>query len=70
MVQMARSRGAHVIATVRSDAGEARRLGAKEVEALLGISGQATAIQLDARAARPSTVMPGWTSSFSMRGTG
>jgi NADPH:quinone reductase len=30
-VQMARSRGAHVIATVRSDAGEARRLGAEEV---------------------------------------
>jgi NADPH:quinone reductase len=30
-VQMARSRGAHVIATVRGDAGEARRLGAEEV---------------------------------------
>ena len=30
-VQMARSRGAHVIATVRGDADEARRLGAKEV---------------------------------------
>jgi NADPH2:quinone reductase len=30
-VQMARSRGAHVIATVRSDADEARRLGAEEV---------------------------------------
>jgi Zinc-binding dehydrogenase len=30
-VQMARCRGAHVIATVRGDAGEARRLGAKEV---------------------------------------
>jgi NADPH:quinone reductase len=30
-VQMARSRGAHVIATVRGDAGEARRLGADEV---------------------------------------
>ena len=30
-VQMARSRGAHVIATVRGDAGEARRLGAAEV---------------------------------------
>ena len=28
---MARSRGAHVIATVRGDAGEARRLGAEEV---------------------------------------
>lgn len=43
---------------------------AKEVEALPGISGQATAIQLDSRAARPSTVMSGWTSSFSTRGTG
>jgi NADPH:quinone reductase len=31
MVQMARSRGAHVIATVRGDADEARRLGAEEV---------------------------------------
>ncbi len=30
-VQMARSRGAHVIATVRGDADEARRLGAEEV---------------------------------------
>jgi len=30
-VQMARSRGAHVIATVRGDAEEARRLGAEEV---------------------------------------
>jgi NADPH:quinone reductase-like Zn-dependent oxidoreductase len=30
-VQMARSRGAHVIATVRGDDGEARRLGAEEV---------------------------------------
>ena len=30
-VQMARSRGAYVIATVRGDAGEARRLGAEEV---------------------------------------
>ncbi len=30
-VQIARSRGAHVIATVRGDAGEARRLGAGEV---------------------------------------
>jgi NADPH:quinone reductase len=30
-VQMARARGAHVIATVRGDAGEARRLGAEEV---------------------------------------
>jgi NADPH:quinone reductase-like Zn-dependent oxidoreductase len=30
-VQMARSRGAHVIATVRGDAAEARRLGAEEV---------------------------------------
>jgi NADPH2:quinone reductase len=30
-VQMARSRGAHVIATVRGDAGEARKLGAEEV---------------------------------------
>jgi NADPH:quinone reductase-like Zn-dependent oxidoreductase len=30
-VQMARSRGAHVFATVRGDAGEARRLGAEEV---------------------------------------
>jgi NADPH:quinone reductase len=30
-VQIARSRGAHVIATVRGDAGEARRLGAEEV---------------------------------------
>jgi NADPH:quinone reductase len=30
-VQMARSRGAHVIATVRGDTGEARRLGAEEV---------------------------------------
>jgi NADPH:quinone reductase-like Zn-dependent oxidoreductase len=30
-VQMACSRGAHVIATVRGDAGEARRLGAEEV---------------------------------------
>jgi NADPH:quinone reductase-like Zn-dependent oxidoreductase len=30
-VQMARSRGAHVIGTVRGDAGEARRLGAEEV---------------------------------------
>ena len=30
-VQMARSAGAHVIATVRGDAGEARRLGAEEV---------------------------------------
>ena len=30
-VQMARSRGAHVIATVRGDAGEAHRLGAGEV---------------------------------------
>jgi NADPH:quinone reductase-like Zn-dependent oxidoreductase len=30
-VQMARSRGAHVIATVRGDAEEARRLGAAEV---------------------------------------
>jgi NADPH:quinone reductase-like Zn-dependent oxidoreductase len=30
-VQMARSRGAHVIATVRGDADEARRLGAQEV---------------------------------------
>ena len=30
-VQMARSRGAHVIATVRGDVGEARRLGAGEV---------------------------------------
>jgi NADPH:quinone reductase len=30
-VQMARSRGAHVIATVRGDDGEARRLGADEV---------------------------------------
>ena len=30
-VQMARSRGAHVIATVRGDDGEARQLGAEEV---------------------------------------
>jgi len=30
-VQMARSRGAHIIATVRGDADEARRLGAEEV---------------------------------------
>ena len=30
-VQMARSRGVHVIATVRGDADEARRLGAEEV---------------------------------------
>jgi NADPH:quinone reductase-like Zn-dependent oxidoreductase len=30
-VQIARSRGAHVIATVRGDAGEARRLGAEQV---------------------------------------
>jgi D-arabinose 1-dehydrogenase-like Zn-dependent alcohol dehydrogenase len=30
-VQIARSRGAHVIATVRGDADEARRLGAEEV---------------------------------------
>ena len=30
-MQVARSRGAHVIATVRGDAGEARRLGAEEV---------------------------------------
>jgi NADPH:quinone reductase len=30
-VQMARSRGAHVIATVRGDVDEARRLGAEEV---------------------------------------
>jgi NADPH:quinone reductase-like Zn-dependent oxidoreductase len=30
-VQMARSRGAHVIATVRGDADEARLLGAEEV---------------------------------------
>ena len=30
-MQMARSRGAHVIATVRGDADEARRLGAEEV---------------------------------------
>jgi NADPH:quinone reductase len=30
-VQMARARGAHVIATVRGDADEARRLGAEEV---------------------------------------
>jgi NADPH:quinone reductase len=30
-VQMARHRGAHVVATVRGDAGEARRLGAEEV---------------------------------------
>jgi NADPH:quinone reductase-like Zn-dependent oxidoreductase len=30
-VQMARSRGAHVLATVRGDDGEARRLGAEEV---------------------------------------
>jgi NADPH:quinone reductase-like Zn-dependent oxidoreductase len=30
-VQMARARGAHVTATVRGDAGEARRLGAEEV---------------------------------------
>jgi NADPH2:quinone reductase len=30
-VQMARARGAHVIATVRGDADEARRLGAEEI---------------------------------------
>jgi D-arabinose 1-dehydrogenase-like Zn-dependent alcohol dehydrogenase len=34
---MARSRGAHVIATVRSDADEARRLGAEEVYDAKGV---------------------------------
>lgn len=36
-VQMARSRGAHVIATVRGDADEARRLGAEEVYDTKGV---------------------------------
>ena len=47
-VQMARSRGAHVIATVRGDAGEARRLGAEEV-----YDSQATDVIDALRAAHP-----------------
>ncbi len=47
-VQMARSRGAHVIATVRGDAAEARRLGAEEV-----YDSQATDVIDALRAAHP-----------------
>jgi NADPH:quinone reductase-like Zn-dependent oxidoreductase len=36
-VQMARSRGAHVVATVRGDVDEARRLGAEEVYDINGV---------------------------------
>jgi NADPH:quinone reductase-like Zn-dependent oxidoreductase len=48
-VQMARSRGAHVIATVRGDADEARRLGAEEV-----YDSQATDVIDALRAAHPA----------------
>jgi NADPH:quinone reductase len=50
-VQMARSRGAHVIATVRGDADEARRLGAEEV-----YDSQAGDVIAALRAARPDGV--------------
>jgi NADPH2:quinone reductase len=50
-VQIARSRGAHVIATVRGDDGEARRLGAEEVYA-----SQATDVIDALRAAHPEGV--------------
>jgi len=51
-VQMARSRGAHVIATVRGDAGEARRLGAEEV-----YDSQAVDVIDALRAAHPGQVL-------------
>jgi NADPH:quinone reductase len=50
-VQMARARGAHVIATVRGDDGEARRLGADEV-----FDSQAVDVIDALRAARPDGV--------------
>jgi D-arabinose 1-dehydrogenase-like Zn-dependent alcohol dehydrogenase len=50
-VQIARSRGAHVIATVRGDADEARRLGAEEV-----YDSQATDVIEELRAAHPGGV--------------
>jgi NADPH:quinone reductase len=50
-VQMARSRGAHVIATVRGDADEARRLGAEEV-----YDSQAGDVIAGLRAAHPDGV--------------
>jgi NADPH2:quinone reductase len=50
-VQMARSRGAHVIATVRGDDGEARRLGADEV-----YDSQATDVIDALRAAHPDGI--------------
>jgi NADPH:quinone reductase-like Zn-dependent oxidoreductase len=50
-VQMARSRGAHVLATVRGDADEARRLGAEEV-----YDSQATDVIDALRAAHPDGV--------------
>jgi NADPH:quinone reductase-like Zn-dependent oxidoreductase len=50
-VQIARSRGAHVIATVRGDDGEARRLGAEEV-----YDGQAGDVIDALRAAHPDGV--------------
>jgi NADPH:quinone reductase-like Zn-dependent oxidoreductase len=50
-VQMARSRGAHVLATVRGDAAEARRLGAEEV-----YDSQATDVIGALRAAHPGGV--------------
>ena len=50
-VQIARSRGAHVIATVRGDAGDARRLGAEEVH-----DGQAGDVIDALRAAHPGGV--------------
>ncbi len=50
-VQMARSRGAHVIATVRGDAGEAHRLGAGEV-----YDSQAGDVIVALRAAHPDGV--------------
>jgi NADPH:quinone reductase-like Zn-dependent oxidoreductase len=55
-VQIARSRGAHVIATVRGDADEARRLGAEEA-----YNSQANDVIDALRAAHPAASTPSWT---------
>ena len=55
-VQMARDRGAHVIATVRGDADEARRIGSEEVFDTKTVDVVARCARLTRTASRPSSI--------------